>query len=150
MEEKKIELSPKNTISIILIVSAAVAAFVIAKKLGLIKSKSERELLENADEKIYDQINQNTVTSKKTLTDAQITSMCNAIKKSWGFFNDNEAAIYSQFSKLNNIYDVYALISQYGLYKGRTLEEDLRSRMSNKEIEHINSILTTKSINFSF
>lgn len=150
METKKIELSPKNTISIILIVTAAVAAFVVAKKFGLIKSQSERELEKNADEKVYDQINQNQVTTKKTLTDAQLTSMSNAIKKSWGFFNDNEAAIYSQFSKLNNIYDVYALISQYGLYKGRTLEEDLRSRLSNKEVEHINSILKTKSINFSF
>lgn len=150
MEAKKIELSPKNTISVILIVSAAVAAFVVAKKLGLIKSKSERELEENADEKIYDQINQNAVATKKTLTDAQITSMCNVIKKSYGFFNDDEAAIYSQFSKVNNIYDVYALISQYGIYKGRTLEEDLRERLSDKEVEHINSILKTKSINFSF
>lgn len=150
METKKFELSPKNTISIILIVSAAVAGFVIAKKLGLIKTKTERELSENAEEKIYDQINQNTVTAKKTLTDAQLTSMCNAIKNSYGFFNDNEAAIYSQFSKVNNIYDVYALISQYGLYKGRTLEEDLRERLSNKEVEHINSILKTKNINFSF
>lgn len=150
METKKFELSPKNTISIILIFSAAALAFVVAKKLGLIKTKTERELSENAEEKIYDQINQNTVTAKKTLTDAQLTSMCNAIKKSYGFFNDNEAAIYAQFSKVNNIYDVYALISQYGIYKGRTLEEDLRERLSDKEVEHINSILKTKNINFSF
>lgn len=150
METKKIELSPKNTISFVLLGLAAVTALAIAKKLGLIKTKSERELSKNADEKIYDQINQNTVEAKKTLTDAQLTSMANAIKKSWGFFNDNEAAIYSQFSKVNNIYDLYALISQYGIYKGRTLEEDLRDRLSNKEVEHINSILRTKSINFSF
>lgn len=143
-------LNPSNTLSLLMIAAFVIGGFILVKKTGILKSKKERQAEAQAETDIVDTINEDQVKQKKTLSDEQITAMANAIRNAWGVFNDDESAIYGQFSKCNNIYDIYALVARYGTYKGRTLEEDLRSRLSNKEVEHINSILRTKSINFSF
>ena len=142
-------VNPLNAFSLVIVIAGVAAIMAIRKAFG--KSKSERAAEANAEMNVVDSINYSEVASKRTLTDAQITAMANAIRSAWGgIFNDDEDAVYAQFSKINNIYDLYALIQRYGTNKGRTLEEDIRKRLSNKEVEQINKILSVKNINFSF
>ena len=86
--------------------------------------------------------------SSPTLSNVQIAALAQKIAGAWGLLNDNEEAVYSAFRCLNNMDDLILLMRAYS-YKNENLVTSI-TRMSNKEVEKINAILSGKGINFRF
>lgn len=89
-------------------------------------------------------------TSQLTMTEAQYSSLADKLyiaMKGWG--TDNKA-VYAVFESLNTRSDLMKLITVYGLRDGETLMEWLYGDLNQKEINHVNSILESKNINYKF
>lgn len=88
--------------------------------------------------------------SSPTLSNVQIAALAQKIAGAWGgLLNDNEEAVYSAFRSINNMDDLILLMRAYS-YKNENLATSITKRMSNKEVEKINTILSGKGINFRF
>lgn len=124
---------------------AVVAAFYIIRKLQN-KIKEQENSVENvfSSEQITTAIKQNATISK-----ARAAQLAEQIKSSWGFLNDNEAAIYKAFEALNNEYDL-ALLMQVYIHKGENLQQSITKRMSQRERNKLNEILFKKGIQVTF
>lgn len=124
---------------------AIVAAYYLIKRLGgaIRNQKNEVESVFNSNEM------QTAIKNNATITKARASQLAEQIKSSWGFLNDDEAAIYKAFSALNNEFDLALLFSVY-YYKGEDLQESLTKRLSQKERGKINEILITKGIETTF
>ncbi len=99
-----------------------------------------------------------------SLTKGQFSSMVTTIVRAVDKCGSDEGSIYRVFESLNNEADLYQLILSYniatydGCFEGSlpfwkvhyTLSESLQSDLSSYELQHINSILADKGINFSF
>ena len=129
--------------------AAAVAVFLVLKKLGVFKSKLEREGEVNIAESLTTLETAN-AKNNATLSEAQLRGLASKIKSSWHWYNDEEGKIYAAFESLNNYYDLLLLTKYYGLNGGASLEDDITKRLSNNEINKINEILNNKGINFNF
>ena len=124
---------------------AVVAAFYIIRKLQN-KIKEQENSVENvfSSEQITTAIKQNATISK-----ARAAQLAEQIKSSWGFLNDNEAAIFKAFEALNNEYDL-ALLMQVYIHKGENLQSSITKRMSTRERNKLNEILFKKGIQVTF
>lgn len=124
---------------------AVVAAFYIIRKLQN-KIKEQENSVENvfSSEQITTAIKQNATISK-----ARAAQLAEQIKSSWGFLNDNEAAIFKAFEALNNEYDL-ALLMQVYIHKGENLQQSITKRMSQRERNKLNEILFKKDIQVTF
>lgn len=124
---------------------AVVAAFYIIRKLQN-KIKEQENSVENvfSSEQITTAIKQNATISK-----ARAAQLAEQIKSSWGFLNDNEAAIFKAFEALNNEYDL-ALLMQVYIHKGENLQQSITKRMSQRERNKLNEILFKKGIQVTF
>lgn len=124
---------------------AVVAAFYIIRKLQN-KIKEQENSVENvfSSEQITTAIKQNATISK-----ARAAQLAEQIKSSWGFLNDNEAAIFKAFEALNNEFDL-ALLMQVYIHKGENLQQSITKRMSQRERNKLNEILFKKGIEVTF
>lgn len=124
---------------------AVVAAFYIIRKLQN-KIKEQENSVENvfSSEQITTAIKQNATISK-----ARAAQLAEQIKSSWGFLNDNEAAIFKAFEALNNEFDL-ALLMQVYIHKGENLQQSITKRMSQRERNKLNEILFKKGIQVTF
>ena len=124
---------------------AVVAAFYIIRKLQN-KIKEQENSVENvfSSEQITTAIKQNATISK-----ARAAQLAEQIKSSWGFLNDNEAAIYKAFEALNNEFDL-ALLMQVYIHKGENLQQSITKRMNQRERNKLNEILFKKGIEVTF
>lgn len=124
---------------------AVVAAFYIIRKLQN-KIKEQENSVENvfSSEQITTAIKQNATISK-----ARAAQLAEQIKSSWGFLNDNEAAIFKAFEALNNEFDL-ALLMQVYIHKGENLQSSITKRMSTRERNKLNEILFKKGIQVTF
>lgn len=124
---------------------AVVAAFYIIRKLQN-KIKEQENSVENvfSNEQITTAIKQNA-----TITKARAAQLAEQIKSSWGFLNDNEAAIYKAFEALNNEFDL-ALLMQVYIHKGENLQQSITKRMNQRERNKLNEILFKKGIEVTF
>ena len=124
---------------------AVVAAFYIIRKLQN-KIKEQENSVENvfSSEQITTAIKQNATISK-----ARAAQLAEQIKSSWGFLNDNEAAIFKAFEALNNEYDL-ALLMQVYIHKGENLQQSITKRMSQRERNKLTEILFKKGIEVTF
>lgn len=83
------------------------------------------------------------------------TEMQNLVAKlktafgSWGWGTD-EDAVYSVFESLNNRSELLSLIQAFGVYEDHTLGEWISKELNDEEIEHIQNILSSKGIVYSF
>lgn len=129
--------------------AAAVAVYFTLKKLGIFKSRLEREGEKNiADTTTKIEIAE--AKQKATLSEAALRAIASKIKSSWHWYNDEENKIYAAFEQLGNYSDLLLVIQYYGLNGKNSLEDDITQRMSANEIAKINAILNSKGINFNF
>ena len=123
----------------------AFAAFFLVRKLYNKIRNQENEI-----EYIFgNDAMENAIKQNATISKARAAQLCEQIKSSWGFLNDNETSIYNAFKQINNEYDLGLLISMYD-YKGENLQQSITKRMSNKERAKINEILISKGIDVTF
>lgn len=129
--------------------AAAVAVYFTLKKLGIFKSRLEREGEKNiADTTTKIEIAE--AKQKATLSEAALRAIASKIKSSWHWYNDEENKIYAAFEQLGNYSDLLLVIQYYGLNGKNSLEDDITQRLSANEIAKINAILNSKGINFNF
>lgn len=123
----------------------AFAAFFLVRKLYNKIRNQENEI-----EYIFgNDAMENAIKKNATISKARAAQLCEQIKSSWGFLNDNETSIYNAFKQINNEYDLGLLISMYD-YNGENLQQSITKRMSNKERAKINEILFSKGIDVTF
>lgn len=123
----------------------AFAAFFLVRKLynKIRNQENEIEYIFGNDEM------EKAIKANATISKARAAQLCEQIKSSWGFLNDNETSIYNAFKQINNEYDLGLLISMYD-YNGENLQQSITKRMSNKERAKINEILISKGIDVTF
>lgn len=124
---------------------AVLAAFYIIRRL---QNKIKEQ--ENSVENVFSNPSiTNAIKENATITKARASQLAEQIKSSWGFLNDNEAAIYKVFEQLKNEYDLALLVQVY-LYNGENLQMSITKRMSQRERNKINEILFKKGIEVTF
>lgn len=91
-----------------------------------------------------------------TISSVEASQIATRIKNAWGVMNDDEEAVYTAFRKLHNLADLFLIIEKYGYYQPNILiqKEDLPTsitkRLTSKEVEKINKILSERGINYAF
>ncbi len=89
-------------------------------------------------------------TTKQTLTQTQLNTLASKLytaMKGWG---TDEDAIYAAFETLGSRTDLMQLRKTFGTKDGMTLDEWLADELNASEIEHLNNILATNSIDYKF
>ena len=130
-------------------IAGAVAIYLVLRKLGVFKSKLQREGEKNiADATTRIEIQE--AKEKATLSEAALRAIASKIKSSWHWYNDEESKIYDAFEQLGNYSDLILVIQYYGLNGKNSLEDDITQRLSRNEIAKVNAILNSKGINFNF
>lgn len=85
------------------------------------------------------------------LTRAQLAVYVSQLKQAgpdvWG---TDEDVFYNVFNAMRNTADVYALITEYGTYEGKTLDAMVRSELTSGELKKVNKILSDKNIAYQF
>lgn len=123
-------------------VIAVILAYIFGSRWGKSKAVSALESEIESSQLTYD------LSQYSTLADRLETAMFR--------FNDDEDAIYAVFAKCRNKSDVLQLISSFGTRRmlvtiGKSnLTTWLYYKLSDKEIQHINEILTRNNINYQF
>lgn len=67
----------------------------------------------------------------------------------YGYATD-EDAVYEVFEALNNRSEVLALIKEFGVYEDHTLSEWMNKELNQSELEHVQNILASKGIVYTF
>lgn len=88
--------------------------------------------------------------TKLSYQDTQYQNMADALYEAMDGMGTDEDTIYSVFYKMNNKADVLKLILIFGEKEGENLPQWLHSDLNFSEISKINSILSTKNIDYSF
>lgn len=92
------------------------------------------------------------IESEVTLPKTEMQSLVAKLKTAfgrWGLGTD-EDAVYDVFEALNSRSDVLSLINAFGVYKDHTLSEWVTKELSSSELEHVQEILSSKGIVFTF
>jgi hypothetical protein len=121
-------------------------------KLG--SALAKKLTLDNANKDIIDAKKSGQVASYPTGTYSQLADkIYSAVMYTWG---TDEQAIYDVFNQMKNNLDVALLIKAFGKRRVEfsTLDQELGAHLSNdldsSEIAKINSILSSKGINYKF
>lgn len=99
---------------------------------------------------MIEEANKNIDTQQLTLTQDQYNTYATRLYKAMKGLGTDEEAIYAVFEAMQTYSDVQQLVKTYGLKDGETLKEWLYGDLSNSEIQHLNEILSSKSINYQF
>ena len=140
-EKKKLYIGIAVAIVVLVIVIVLVVKFKDIKNLVLDKQ---------ANQKLVDEANQTIVVSDISITQDQFHTYAQKLYKAMKGAGTDEKAIYEVFEAMNSRSDVQQLIKTFGVKDGENLTEWLYDDLNAGDIEHINAILATKSINYKF
>ena len=94
------------------------------------------------------EINENEVSIPKTEMLNLVAKLKTAFGKyGWG---TDEDAVYDVFEALNNRSEVLALVNAFGVYQEHTLGEWMNEELNSEELEHVQNILASKGIVYTF
>lgn len=148
--DKLIDDPKKVLFIIIIIVIVLVVAWIFWGKLKNIFSSLGNKIQSNSELNDYMLQSGEAV----TLSDGEIRSLANKLEQAfygnlfgWG---TDEDAVYSAFNSISNGADLRKLISVYGTRKNMTLDQAIRSELSNRELVKLNRIIANKGIDYQF
>lgn len=130
-------------IAILILVIAIVIVFKYKDIKNLILDKA-------ANQKLVDEANTTIKVEDISITQDQFHTYAQKLYKAMNGAGTDEKAIYEVFEAMNSRSDVQQLIKTFGVKDGENLAEWLYDDLSAGDIEHINAILATKSINYQF
>ena len=136
-----------------MIIGIAVAILVIVIAIVIIfKYKNIKNLIldKAANQKLIDEANTTIKVEDISITQDQFHTYAQKLYKAMKGAGTDEKAIYEVFEAMNSRSDVQQLIKTFGVKDGENLAEWLYDDLSAGDIEHINAILATKSINYQF
>lgn len=137
----------KLTSKTIMIIAAVVVAIII---LILVMRRSAKLKDVKSSNEVIDKANKEIVTSDLTLTNVQLGTICQKLYDAMDGWGTDTDAIYSAFSAANTRSDILAIIATFGVRDGETLAEWLYGDLSGSEIMHLNNVIASKGINYTF
>lgn len=138
-------MTPK--IKIILICLAVVVVFVIGYY--FYKSTTKLDDVRSSNE-VIEKANKEIDASQITLTKVQLQTICEKLYDAMDGLGTDIDSVYDAIGMANTRSDVLSIIATFGVKDGESLSEWLYGDLSQKEINHINSILASKNINYKF
>ena len=144
-ELKKAQWKLYTALAVVVLIIVVVIIIIIRKK-----KKSQEAIDKEANDRILNEMNREIQSTDITLTQTQFNACASKLyvaMKGWG---TNEGKIYAVFEEMNTRSDVLQLIKTFSIKDSQNLNEWLHNELNTKEIEHINEILSTKGINYSF
>ena len=137
----------KSTLIIIaIIIVLALAAWGIVKFTGLGEKINDIIASKKLDETLDAEISTERVTYSEADADNYVRKLYQAMK---GIGTD-EDAIYEVMSHMQTRSDVLYLIKKFSVKDGLTLNEWITAELSAKERTHVNMILSTNNVNYTF
>lgn len=136
-----------------MIIGIAVAILVLVIAIVIVfKYKDIKNLImdKTANQKLVDEANTTIKVEDISITQDQFHTYAQKLYKAMKGAGTDEKAIYEVFEAMNSRSDVQQLIKTFGVKDGENLAEWLYDDLSAGDIEHINAILATKSINYQF
>ncbi|MDR0602718.1 MAG: hypothetical protein LBG80_00265 [Bacteroidales bacterium] len=88
--------------------------------------------------------------TKLTYSDSEYQNMSDTLYSSMKGLGTDEESIYSVFYKMVNKADVLKLVLVFGIKESENLSQWLKDDLSGSGISKINSILSSKNIDYSF
>ena len=144
-ELKKAQWKLYAALAVVVLIIVVVVIIIVKKK-----KSSQDAIDQEANDRILNEMNREIQSTDITLTQAQFNACASKLygaMKGWG---SDEGKIYAVFEEMNTRSDVLQLIKTFGIKDSQNLNEWLHDDLSAKEIAHINEILSTKGINYSF
>lgn len=90
------------------------------------------------------------IANQATISKEKAKQLAKQIKNAWGLVNDDEEAVFNALQQINNYSDWLLLQSFYGINStitgSRDLVGDLATRLNEKELQNVNSLLYSKGI----
>lgn len=136
-----------SKVKIGLIIAAIVAVIIIG--LVIYNKFTKLEDVKSSNE-VIDKANQEIVTSDLTLTTVQLSTICQKLYDAMKGFGTDTESIYSAFAMANTRSDILSIIATFGVKEGETLAEWLYGDLSGSEIMHLNNVIASKGINYTF
>lgn len=136
-----------------MIIGIAVAILVLVIAIVIVfKYKDIKNLIidKTANQKLVDEANTTIKVEDISITQDQFHTYAQKLYKAMKGAGTDEKAIYEVFEAMNSRSDVQQLIKTFGVKDGENLAEWLYDDLGAGDIEHINAILATKSINYQF
>lgn len=132
--------------------AAILVVVIIVVIVFLIKKKKLKNLIVDTqrNQELINEANITINTDDITLTQDQFSTYAAKLYKAMKGWGTNEQAVYNVFEDMDTRSDVQQLIKTFGTKDKMTLKEWLYDEFNEGDIEHINAILASKSINFKF
>lgn len=127
--------------AIVVIIILIISKFSSLKSL-ILDNKRNQDLIDEANQTIN--------TEDITITQDQFSTYAGKLYKAFKGWGTDEDAVYAVFKEMNSRSDVQQLIKTFGIKDSKTLTEWMYDELSQTDIEHINAILASKSINYKF
>lgn len=140
-QQKKLYIGIAIAIVVLVIVIVVVIKFKDIKNLIIDKE---------ANQKLVDEANTTIIVEDISITQDQFHTYAEKLYKAMKGMGTDENAIYEVFKAMNSRSDVQQLIKTFGVKDGESLSEWLYDDLDSGDIEHINAILASKSINYKF
>lgn len=136
-----------SKIKIAVIIAAVLAVIII----GFIIYRNSLKLKDvKSSNEVIDKVNQEIIPSDLTLTQVQLGTICQKLYDAMDGLGTDTDAVYDAFSLANTRSDVLAIIGTFGVRDGETLSEWLYGDLSGSEIMHLNKVIASKGINYTF
>lgn len=136
--------SPKDkiiNIVILLVIAVALFFFIrwIVRKVKTMNTEANKELNNALDSGV-----------KLSFSNSQYENFANQLYNAMNGPGTDENAIYNVFNQMKNIADVLKLVTTFGFRKNQDLSTWLYKDLSSNEMYKVNSILSTKGIDYKF
>ena len=136
----------KYGVYLLIAIAIIITICVVWKKFG---KKIDNKITEKQQEYINElEIDQDEVSIPVTQMNTLVSKLKTAFGKyGWG---TDEDQVYAVFDAINNRSELFSLINAFGVHKDHILSEWMAKELNASELEHVNGILASKGINYTF
>ena len=127
----------------VIIIIAAIIIYKVSKK--FLTNELNAAQQEHINSKEIDE-------TQVTLPKSEMQNLVAKLKTafgSWGWATD-EDMVYDVFEALSSRSDVLSLVNAFGVYEDHTLAEWMNKELNSEELEHVQQILSSKGIVYTF
>lgn len=137
----------KLTSKTIMIIAAVVVAIIVLY--FVFREDPKRKDTKQSND-VVDKVNKEIIPNEVTLSTVQLQTICEKLYNAMDGWGTDTDAVYEAFSKAKTRSDILSIIGTFGVKDGETLEEWLYGDLSGSEIQHLNSVIASKGINYTF
>jgi len=135
----------KKALIIFLVVSIiGTAIYLAGRKKGKTTEIQKGDVLPDTYEKELVQLSKESGSPMLNRIDHK--RIANAIRSSFGFFNDDENKIYTALKTIPSKSDYYLVVREFGLFKTMDMNDSLNYYLNDSEMAAVNNILSTIDI----